>query len=396
MSMNGHPSSTLRPLTTLISSGSTPLGGQSVYLEDGPVMLVRSQNVRMNRLDVSDVAYISNEIDSQMQRSVVKHNDVLLNITGASIGRVTRFNLKDTRANVNQHVCIIRPKPDRLSSRYLEYFLSSPQVQNDINNRHQHGGTRQALTFAQISEFEIPLPPLSEQKRIADILDKADAIRRKRQEELDTLSALRSSVFLRLFGDPRSRQSDWPEVYLGDVTVLDAPMVDPREEEYIDLIHLGPDRIEKNTGRLLPALTAREEGLISGKFLFDDRYLLYSKIRPYLRKVALPHFKGLCSADVYPIRPVEKVTTREYLFALLISEAFLSYTTSLPSRASIPKLNRKELAAYTFRLPPIELQQQYTEILRSHEHTTETFGKAADESEHLFNALVQRAFKGQL
>jgi len=110
----------------------------------------------------------------------------------------------------------------------------------------------------------------------------------------------------------------------------------------------------------------------------------------------LPHFKGLCSADVYPIRPVENVTTREYLFALLISEAFLSYTTSLPSRASIPKLNRKELAAYSFQLPPIELQQQYTDILRSHEHTTKTFGRAADDSEQLFNALVQRAFKGEL
>jgi len=331
-----------------------------------------------------------------MQRSVLQHNDVLLNITGASIGRVARFNLKETRANVNQHVCIIRPKPERLSSRYLEYFLSSPRVQNDINNRHQHGGTRQALTFTQISEFEIPLPPLSEQKRIADILDKADAIRRKRQEELDTLSALRSSVFLRLFGDPRNQRTDWPEVELGVVTVLDAPMVDPREDEYIDLVHLGPDRIEKNTGRLLPALTAREEGLISGKFLFDGRYLLYSKIRPYLRKVALPNFKGLCSADVYPIRPVENVTTREYLFALLISEAFLSYTTSLPSRASIPKLNRKELSAYTVHLPPIELQQQYTEILRSHEQATATFGKAADQSEALFDSLVQLAFRGDL
>ena len=90
------------------------------------------------------------------------------------------------------------------------------------------------------------------------------------------------------------------------------------------------------------------------------------------------------------------MATREYLFALLISEAFLSYTTSLPSRASIPKLNRKELAAYTFHLPPIDLQRQYTEILRSHETTTETFGKAADESEHLFNSLIQRAFKGEL
>ncbi len=183
---------------------------------------------------------------------------------------------------------------------------------------------------------------------------------------------------------------------MDDVAILDAPMVDPREPEYIDLVHIGPDRIEKNTGRLLPALTAREEGLISGKFLFDERYLLYSKIRPYLRKVALPDFEGLCSADVYPIRPIEGMATREYLFALLIFEAFLAYTTSLPSRASIPKLNRKELGAYQFHLPPLALQERYSRILKEHDRRTKTFNRAADESDHLFNSLVQRAFKGEL
>ncbi len=101
----------------------------------------------------------SNEIDSQMKRRVVLHDDVLLNITGASIGRVARFGLKGVRAKVNQHVCIISPKHEVLISKYLEYYLSSPRVQHDIQNRHQHGGTRQALTFAQISDFEIPFPP---------------------------------------------------------------------------------------------------------------------------------------------------------------------------------------------------------------------------------------------
>ena len=291
---------------------------------------------------------------------------------------------------VNNHAHVLTFN-GRASLSYLQRYLCSIDISSYVT-----GSAQPKLNQKNLDRIEIPLPPLSEQKRIADILDKADAIRRKRQVELDTLSALRSSVFLRLFGDPRTHRTEWPEVSLGDVTVIDAPMVDPREDEFIDLVHLGPDRIEKNTGRLLPALTAREEGLISGKFLFDERHLLYSKIRPYLRKVALPHFKGLCSADVYPIRPVENLTTREYLFALLISEAFLAYTTSLASRASIPKLNRRELAAYSFNLPPIDLQQHYTDILRSHKNTTETFGRGADESENLFNSLVQRAFNGEL
>jgi type I restriction enzyme, S subunit len=190
----------LGPHTTLISSGSTPRGGESVYLKNGPVMLIRSQNVRMNHLDIDDVAFISEEINNDMGRSVVKRGDVLLNITGASIGRVAIFDLANIRANVNQHVCIIRSKPNELDPYYLMHFLSSPEVQHDINHRHQHGGTRQALTFGQITEFEIPLLPLSEQRRIADILDQANSLRRRRGEAIRLADDLVPSIFYEMFG----------------------------------------------------------------------------------------------------------------------------------------------------------------------------------------------------
>lgn len=275
--------------------------------------------------------------------------------------------------------------------KFIFYLLNQLHLE-----RFYEGTGVPTLNRNNIHSVQVPLPPLAEQKRIADILDKADAIRGKRAAGLDLLADIRSSAFLNLFGDPRNTRTEWPQVALSEVTILDAPMVDPKEEEHLDLIHIGPDRIEKNTGRLLPASTAREEGLISNKFLFDERYLLYSKIRPYLRKVALPSFRGLCSADVYPIRPIEGMATREFLFALLISEAFLAYTNSLASRASIPKLNRKELAKYTLRLPPMKLQEQYSSLLIEHERHTKTFVRAAEETNNLFNSLVQRAFKGEL
>lgn len=199
MKVQDYPQIPLQQLTTLISSGSTPLGGRSVYLKEGPVMLVRSQNVRMNKLDLSDVAYISEEQNSKMQRSVVSCGDVLLNITGASIGRVSRFDLKKRRANVNQHVCVIRPKPKELDSRFLEYYLSSPSVQQDIHGQLQRGGTRQALTFKQISQFKIPFPSLTEQKRIADILDNADAIRQKHLKAASEAGVLTNALVQKAF-----------------------------------------------------------------------------------------------------------------------------------------------------------------------------------------------------
>jgi type I restriction enzyme S subunit len=258
------------------------------------------------------------------------------------------------------------------------------------------GGGQPNISQGIIKETKIPLPPLPEQQRIADILDKADAIRRKRQEAGRLAEKIREATFIDLFGDPRWPVQPWTEVSLSEVTDIDAPMVDPREEQYQNLIHIGPDRIEKETGRLLPAMTAAEERLISGKFLFDDRYLLYSKIRPYLRKVAMPDFTGLCSADVYPVRPKPKMATREYLFSLLISEAFLAYTQSLASRASIPKLNREEFGNYRFPLPPLALQERFTHIVKKQVVCNKRLSSVAEECDNLFNSLVQRAFRGEL
>ena len=117
----------LEGFTSLVSSGSTPLGGSNVYTASG-IRFIRSQNVLMNKFDFSDIAFISEEIYNSMKRTVVKPNDVLLNITGASIGRVACYQ-DDILANVNQHVCIIRCKPEKLNPIYLSYFLSMPSFQ---------------------------------------------------------------------------------------------------------------------------------------------------------------------------------------------------------------------------------------------------------------------------
>ncbi len=196
--MKTPPLAKLGSLTTLISSGSTPLGGATRYLAEGPVMFVRSQNVLMNQLDLSDVVYIDSDLHEEMKRTQVRSGDVFINITGASIGRVAAYDRKGDKANVNQHVCLIRPKPEQLDYRYLTTFLCSPRSQENIN-RLQHGGTRQALTFDMIANFDVPLPPLPEQRRIAAILDKADRLLRIRREALRQAEHLFQTLLHRAF-----------------------------------------------------------------------------------------------------------------------------------------------------------------------------------------------------
>ncbi|MBV6452016.1 MAG: hypothetical protein MHPDNHAH_02765 [Anaerolineales bacterium] len=147
---------TLLPLTTKIGSGSTPRGGKSVYRSSG-IPFVRSLNVRWNEFTHEELAYITEDIHQRMISTEVEPGDVFLNITGASIGRSCCAPEQICPANVNQHVMIIRPIRERLRSRFLMYWLTSPNTQDFILNT-QAGATRQALTKAQVQNLNIPLP----------------------------------------------------------------------------------------------------------------------------------------------------------------------------------------------------------------------------------------------
>jgi type I restriction enzyme, S subunit len=159
--------------TTKIGSGITPRGGSKVYLDEG-IPLIRSQNVHFDGLKLDDVAYISEKIDEEMRNSRTQVGDVLLNITGASVGRCTFIPPYLSRGNVNQHVCIIRPNSG-INSIFLSIYLSSNIGQNIIH-RSYHGLSREGLTFSQIASFKLLLPTLEEQKKIAEMVNSVDSL----------------------------------------------------------------------------------------------------------------------------------------------------------------------------------------------------------------------------
>ncbi|MDM5177056.1 restriction endonuclease subunit S [Massilia sp. DJPM01] len=155
-------------LTEKVGSGATPRGGEAAYTLSG-TPLIRSMNVVFFGFKRDGLAFIDDYQASALDGATVRANDILLNITGASIGRVTLAPHDMDGARVNQHVCIIRPNTC-IDSRYFRAYLSSPALQSKIWADNT-GTTRQALTKQQILAFEVPIPPLAEQRRIADKLD---------------------------------------------------------------------------------------------------------------------------------------------------------------------------------------------------------------------------------
>ena len=159
-----------------------------------------------------------------------------------------------------------------------------------------------------------------------------------------------------------SEKRKWERVKLGEVCSITAPMVDPRNEKYALLPHIGNESIEKQSGLLLSYNRVIDDNLVSGKYFFTENDVLYGKIRPELSKAAFPHFSGLCSADMYPISCGNKIIP-EYLKYTLLSHDLYKYTTSLSQRSGMPKVNRQELLNYEFYLPDVSEQQMIVEHL---------------------------------
>lgn len=175
---------------------------------------------------------------------------------------------------------------------------------------------------------------------------------------------MQRSRFIELFGDLKTNSKGWQIVGFKDCADIDTNMVHDFEG-YEDYPHIGIDSIEKETGRLIGYRTIAEDGIISGKYLFTPEHIIYSKIRPNLNKVAMPDFDGLCSADAYPILVKEGICNREYFGYTLRSQYFLDYILAFSNRTNLPKVNKSQVEGFVLPLPPIELQNQFSDFVVS-------------------------------
>lgn len=199
-----------------------------------------------------------------------------------------------------------------------------------------------------------------------------------------------------MFGDPVTNPKGWPKKDFSHLIDIVSGQVDPTQMPYRSMIHIGPANVESGTGELIELKSAEEDGVKSGKYLFDAECIVYSKIRPNLNKVATPDFQGVCSADMYAIKPVKEHVNKCFLVQILKSEDFLNYAISNSNRANIPKINRPALIAYSSICPPLSLQDKFQVIFKKLNTVKKNLKEGSTKELGLFNSLMQRAFKGEL
>lgn len=280
-----------------IGSGATPRGGDTVYQESG-VSFIRSQNVYNGLFVTEGLTFLNDEQAAKLKGVTVQENDILLNITGDSVARCCQVPDSVLPARVNQHVAIIRPKPDSFDTRFVSYFMISPFMQSTMLSYAGSGGTRKAITKEMIENFEIPKPPIQVQKTIASILSTYDDLIENNRRRMALLEDAARQVYqewfvrLRFPGHEHTRIVDGVPEGWERVSASEVININPKERvESGKKIWYVPMACLSETGMTVDT-TGFEARTVhtSVKFRKDD--VLLARITPCLEngKTAFVHF----------------------------------------------------------------------------------------------------------
>jgi type I restriction enzyme, S subunit len=184
-----------------IGSGATPRGGKEAYLESGVISLVRSQNVHNDGFSFDGIAYIDQDQADGLRNVELFPLDVLVNITGDSVARVCQVHPDVLPARVNQHVAIVRPKPNEIDPTFLRYWLVTPYMQSYLLGLAAAGATRNALTKSMLEGLPVPATEISVQRSIANFLCKLDDKIELNRRMNETLEGMAQAIFKDWFVD---------------------------------------------------------------------------------------------------------------------------------------------------------------------------------------------------
>jgi type I restriction enzyme S subunit len=319
---------------------------------------------------------------------LVNKKDVLIAWDGANAGTIG-FGLDGF---IGSTIARLEILDDSVFTNYFGLYL---RTKSKYLRDNSTGATIPHINKSVLESLKIPLPPLPIQKQIAEILEQADKAKQKRKEANKLTDEFLQSVFIEMFGDPIKNPKGWEVKELNDLAVIERESVTSQNFFKSDL-YIGLEHIEKDSGKLLGYEPVENIVLKSSKFRFTSDHILYGKLRPYLNKVCLPNFNGVCSTDIIPIKPRQNISNKYFLAYLVRMDFFVKEANTKSTGANLPRISPNLLGKIKLFSPPLSLQQQFADIVNNTEALKEKQKQSEQELENLFQVLMQKAFKGEL
>ena len=358
----------------------------------GPFLYITSKNIREGGIDLSDVSYVDETTHSKIYSGCpVQNGDVLFVKDGVNTGTAALNTLTEPFSMLSS-VALLRPQSDRLDPRYLVHWFNSPGGRHQMT-RNMSGCAIRRLVLREIRRALIPVPPVSEQRRIAEILDRAEALRAKRRATLAQLDTLAQSIFLDLFGDPATNPLKFPRTTLGKIVEFVGGSQPPRDtftyEESPETVRLVQIRDFKSNAfkTYIPRRLARRH--------FDEDDVMIGRYGPPVFQI----LRGLSgSYNVALIKAVPRNgVTKDFIFNLLQEKRLHSYVVGRSERtAGQTGVNLDLLENYPAYLPPISLQREFSNRAASANKLKAAQLVSLIELDAFFDALQHRAFRGEL
>lgn len=309
--------------------------------------------------------------------------------------------------------------PTGIEPRYLKYvFQSEETIQHLMSFSESATRSHARVNPSDIIKLKVHQPDLGVQESIANYLDREtariDGLIAEKERMLALLEEKRAALISRVVTrglDPNVPLKPSGQNWLGEIPAhwpttkfswdvfISEGQVDPEDDNFSEMILIAPNHIESRTGQVIYKETSADQGAVSGKYLCKEGDVLYSKIRPALRKVALADEDCLCSADMYALRPSERLLP-QYLQYFLLSEDFSTWAELESARVAMPKINRETLSAIRMPVPPLQEQERIIFEIRKGTERIDLQRKAIRVSVELLKerraALITAAVTGQI
>lgn len=344
-----------------IKIGGTPKRGNSSYFNGNNLWVKVSDLNDGIILDTQEK--ISDQAVKDSNVKLIKKGTILLCFK-LSLGKKA---IAGTDLYTNEAIAALEIRDDSSLLRDFLYLCLNKINFYDYCNLAAKGN---CLNSKILSRIVISVPPIEIQEEIVTKIQSQlyliEKIKNESEKCMESSEKYCASVISSFFDN--LDESNSTLVSLNDICKIRSGQIDPKIEEFKKLPHIYGKSIESGTGKLLEYNTIEEDKVTSGKYLFRAGDVLYSKLRPYLKKVVYVDFNGLCSADMYPLEVDRTKINPHWLVILLLSEDFTNYAIQQSSRARMPKLNRDQLCSWQFFLPSLDVQNEkvkrFQELMR--------------------------------
>jgi type I restriction enzyme S subunit len=330
--------------------------------------------------------------------------DVLFNNTNSTelVGKTALFKTHTEPVVFSNHFTRLRSIHDILSPHYLTLWLQSQWQQRVFENICNRWIGQSAVQRDKLLALEILLPPLPEQQRIVSILsEQMEAVERARaaaQARLEAAKALPAAYLRAVFNSSEAQQ--WPRKRLGEVLRLRNEVVHPYDNPTGQATFVGLEHIESGTGKRIGCVEVEKGKLTGRKPQFTMGDIVYGYLRPYLNKVWLADFDGLCSVDQYVYLVDPTMATAEFIAWFMRSPVYLARAPIGSTPGQLPRIRTEEVSSVEVNLPPLSEQRGIVAMLAELMATAERACGALQEElatiSKLPAALLRRAFEGGL